>query len=133
MHHAFHPGGWGRVPIASALGLRGDPDVQRPEEPLFRLPGGPTGTEATRWFAAVKPYGDALEAEPRIAADPAPAGRDGAGSRAACFALAGPIERAREILDGMERDSARFLAAHAVDDGRRGNALEILDRLERGH
>jgi hypothetical protein len=123
MHRAFYLAGWGWVLIASTLVYRANrPDLYPPGEPVFRTPGAPPGSEAARWFAAVKPYCNALEVELRVARDPAPAGWDGAGYRAACFAVAGRIDRAREILDAVaaaDRERAAgivFEVGHPIAD-----------------
>ncbi len=123
MHRAFYLAGWGWVLIGSALVYRANrPDLYPPGEPLFTMPGAPPGSEAARWFASAKPYCNALEVEIRVASDPAPAGWDGDGFRAACFAIAGRIDRAREILDSVPADDREraagivFETAHPIAD-----------------
>lgn len=74
------------------------------------------------WFAAMKPFCNALEAETRIRATPAPATVEGAGYQAACFALAGKIRQAHQVIDrlaGPERWKAAevvFQVGHPVAD-----------------
>ncbi len=71
--------------------------------------------DAAAWFAAMKPYCNAVEVEVVIASRPAPTGTDGSGYRAACFALAGKIDSARATIARLEGD-ARYRAAGIVFD-----------------
>lgn len=118
MHRAFYLAGWGWVLIASALVYRaGRPETYPPGEPVFQLPGSPPGTEAARWFATAKPFCNALEVELRLATSPAPAGWDGDGYRAACLAVAGRIDRAREVLRTMPAADAERAAGIVFEVG----------------
>ena len=118
MNRAFYLAGWGWVLIASALVYRANrPDLHPPGEPAFQLPGVAPGIDAAGWFAAVKPWCNALEVELRVAANPAPGGWDGNGYRAACFAVAGRIETAREILAGMPGADAERAAGIVFEVG----------------
>jgi tetratricopeptide (TPR) repeat protein len=56
---------------------------------------------AGQWFAQVKPFCNAVEVEVRQQQLPAPSGVEGAGYSAACYALAGKIDRAREVIDRL--------------------------------
>jgi hypothetical protein len=84
-------------------------------------PAGPMTTGA-QWFAANKSYCNQVEIDVRERASPPPATSEGAGYAAACFALAGKIDRARQIIDGIapsERGNAAnvlFAVAHPVAD-----------------
>ena len=71
-----------------------------PSRPVRTMPGARGGTGA-EWFARMKPYCNALEVEIRQQHDPAPASVEGAGYGAACFALAGKIDRARAMIDRL--------------------------------
>jgi len=77
---------------------------------------------AEEWFAAMKPYCNPVEVEVRERFKPAPGTVQGAGFSAACFALAGKIDRARSIIDSMatgDRGAAAtvlFNVAHPVAD-----------------
>lgn len=81
-----------------------------------------SGNSAERWFASMKPYCNPVEVEVRTRYQPAPQTSEGAGYAAACFALAGKIERARAIIDSMpaqDRGAAAnvlFNVAHPVAD-----------------
>ena len=87
-------------------------------------PPPPTGaaTSGAQWFAAMKPYCNQVEVDVRERYSPPPATSEGAGYAAACFALAGKIDRARQIIDGIapsERAGAAnvlFAVAHPVAD-----------------
>lgn len=76
------------------------------------LPGDPTKDGAV-WFSHVKPFCNALEVETLHRHTPAPTSRDGAGYSAACWALAGRIEEAREVILRLEGDD-RWKAAGIV-------------------
>jgi hypothetical protein len=58
----------------------------------FEIPNGDA------WFQRMKPYCNAVEVETRQRAFPAPATPDGMGYSAACYALAGRIEMARNAI-----------------------------------
>jgi hypothetical protein len=68
---------------------------------------------AGAWFARVKPFCNAVEVEVRQQQLPAPSGVEGAGYSAACYALAGKIDRAREVIDHL-RSGDRSRAAGIV-------------------
>ena len=104
-----------------------------------RTPAPPvprTGTSGEQWFAAMKPYCNPVEVEVRTRYVPPPGGSEGAGFSAACFALAGKIERARTIIDDMaagDRGAAAnvlFNVAHPVadagDDRASGPMMELV-------
>jgi hypothetical protein len=94
------------------------------------------GSSGEQWFAAIKPYCNPVEVEVRTRYNPAPSTSEGAGYSAACFALAGKIERARTIIDSMSaghRGAAAnvlFNVAHPVadagDDRASGPMMELV-------
>jgi tetratricopeptide (TPR) repeat protein len=57
--------------------------------------------EGAQWFAGIKPFCNAVEVEVRQQHVPAPATVDGAGYSAGCYALAGKIDQARKVIDGL--------------------------------
>ena len=115
MSRSLYLAGWGYVLIALALvGLRTKP---APDHPLVGR-----GAPVPHWFAATKPFCNPLEVELRLQAAPPPAGADGAGYAAACWAMAGKIERARQVIDELaEPERARaagivFEIGHPIAD-----------------
>ena len=90
-------------------------------EPILDPPV-PAGTDAQRWFAAMKPYCNSVEVDGRTRTSPPPAGGEGAGYLAGCFGLAGRISQAYQIinaLDASERGRAAnvvFEIAHPIAD-----------------
>jgi len=94
------------------------------------------GGEAAGWFRAVRPFCNAVEVETRQQAMPPPAGPEGAAYGAACFALAGRIERARQLIQQLEGDErwraagVVFNVAHPVadegDDRSAGPIMELV-------
>jgi hypothetical protein len=80
------------------------------------------GGAAGEWFAQVKPFCNAVEVEVRQQQLPAPRTVEGSGYSAACYALAGKIDRAREVIDRLDangRSTAAgivFAIGHPVAD-----------------
>lgn len=103
-----------------------------PEPSTARL----AGRSGAQWFAAMKPYCNPVEVDVRERYSPAPQTSEGAGYAAACFALAGKIERARTIIEGMPRSDrgaaaeVLFNVAHPVadagDDRASGPMMELV-------
>ena len=117
MNRLSYLAGWGYVAIAAMLIYRqGRPEVYGTEP--VALPGvvgaavrsGPAG-----WFERMKQHCNTLEAELSMANDPPPSGWEGAGYGASCWALAGKIGRARQLIDALPKDD-RFKAAGIVFD-----------------
>ena len=69
--------------------------------------------DAAGWFQAMKPYCNAVEVEAWHKWSPPPAGEQGAGFSAACYALAGKIDQARAIIKTVPQD-AQWKAAGIV-------------------
>jgi len=112
--------GWGYVALCSAiLILQPAPRPAGGEPPsrpaAFRGPAG-------AWFARIKPFCNAVEVDVQQQYQPPPAGTEGAGYSAACYALAGKIDRARQAIDALpsdERPQAAgivFAVGHPVAD-----------------
>lgn len=72
-----------------------------------------TVTSGSAWFRATKPYCNTLEVETRLRNNPAPDVADGPGWMAACYALAGRIEAARNLISELPQ-GARGRAAGIV-------------------
>ncbi len=82
----------------------------------FTHPAGPEHQfrgSAGAWFQAAKPYCNSVEVETRLRFDPPPATTEGTAYSAACYALAGRIDEARELILGLEGDD-RWRAAGIV-------------------
>jgi hypothetical protein len=102
MHRALYVAGWGYVALCGVVvatsGESASPSRGRPPIVASARFGGPAG----EWFAQVKPFCNAVEVEVRQQQLPPPGGVDGAGYSAACYALAGKIERARTVIDALD-------------------------------
>jgi hypothetical protein len=94
------------------------------------------GGSAWEWFAAIKPYCNAVEVELAQRQHPAPSTLDGKGFSAACYALGGKIDLARAVIDRLAaRDRYQaagivFNVAHPVadagDDRSAGPIMELV-------
>jgi hypothetical protein len=79
--------------------------------------GGPAG-----WFAAVRPRCNAVEVALAMTGTPPPPGAQGAAYQAGCYALAGKLDDARRVIEGLpagERGRAAgivFEIVHPVAD-----------------
>jgi tetratricopeptide (TPR) repeat protein len=122
MNRALYAAGWGYVALCGlVLATRPSaaPPVRAGQPPA---PVSPYRGAAGEWFAGVKPFCNAVEVEVRQQQTPAPAGVEGAGYSAACYALAGKIDRAREVIDKLDRDDRAnaagivFAVGHPVAD-----------------
>jgi tetratricopeptide (TPR) repeat protein len=92
--------------------------------------------EPAAWFHTAKPYCNPVEVEVRLRFAPPPDSPEGWSFAAACYALAGRIDRAREILEGLpSADRWRgagivFDVAHPVadagDDEAAGPIMELV-------
>ena len=118
MTRALYAAGWGYVALC---GLLMATPRARPPRPSH-APAAPFRGEGPAWFASMKPFCNAVEVEVQQQYRPAPQGVQGSGYSAACFALAGKIERARETIDRLpagdraEAASIVFAVGHPVAD-----------------
>lgn len=110
MHRALAVAGWGYVAICGLI-LALPPDAARPREPGVTPPSFEGSAGA--WFARIKPFCNAVEVEVQQQRFPAPPRTDGAGYAAACYALAGKIDKARLTIDALSVEE-RFRAAGIV-------------------
>jgi hypothetical protein len=122
MSRALYVAGWGYVALCGLVLVQrsGRAPVTSGGEPP--TPAASFRGAAGEWFARVKPFCNAVEVEVRQQQQPPPAGVEGAGYSAACYALAGKVDRAREVigrLDSGDRSSAAgivFEVGHPVAD-----------------
>ena len=135
MSRALYAAGWGYVALcglvlATRQGPSPLPSGGEPPAPTVGF-GGPAG----EWFAQVKPFCNAVEVEVRQQQLPPPAGVEGAGYSAACYALAGKIDRARDVIDRLDqgdRSAAAgivFAVGHPVADAGDDNSAGPIMRL----
>lgn len=94
----------------SAVGVRVDPVVVQTVDPLG---GGEPSTTGAGWFQEVRQHCNPVEVETYMKWQPAPPSPDGDMHKAACFALAGRIDRAREVIESLPGD-VRYQAAGVV-------------------
>jgi len=126
------------VALCGALLWRGR-EVVAPPSPPVRPPHQtevePAGTGAG-WFQRMKPYCNSVEVETQLRYQPPPGGREGSGYAAACLALAGKIDKARERIVALpESDRVAavgivFAVGHPVadagDDRSAGPIMELV-------
>jgi hypothetical protein len=118
MTRTLYAAGWGYVAMCGLL--LATPRAGRPALP--HAAGAVFRGEASEWFASIKPFCNAVEVEVQQQHRPAPEGVRGSGYSAACFALAGKIERARATIDRLpasdraEAAGILFAVGHPVGD-----------------
>jgi len=93
-------------------------------------------TTAAAWFQSIRQYCNPVEVETRMNWQPAPTTPDGDMHKAACFALAGRIDRARDVIEGLPEEmryqaagvvfEAGHPAADAGDDIAAGPLMELV-------
>ncbi len=109
--------------VAATIGFyahaRWGPD-HRDDHVLYTEPA--LTVEPTGWFQQVRPYCNAVEAETAMRRTPPPADYEGQAHAAACWALAGEIDRARSVIQALpqprqwEAASVVFGVGHPVAD-----------------
>lgn len=77
------------------------------------ISGIPTAGDAEAWFQSIRAFCNPVEVETRLRWQPAPESEEGVMREAACYALAGKIDRARSLIEGLPLDR-RFQAAGVV-------------------
>jgi hypothetical protein len=118
MTRALYTAGWGYVALCGMLVAVPQARQARPSH----APAVPVRGGASAWFASMKPFCNAVEVEVQQQHRPAPGGAQGAGYSAACFGLAGKIERARATIDRLpagdqgEAAGIVFAVGHPVAD-----------------
>lgn len=114
MHRPLALAGIGYLAVCAAVvvGHRPRPMPPAPQTaPTMVRFDGP----ADQWFAAIKPFCNAVEVEISQREHPAPTTVEGQGFSAACYALGGKIAAARAVIDRL-RGEDRYRAAGIVFD-----------------
>jgi hypothetical protein len=135
MHRALYLAGFGYLAICAVVLLpRRRPAVVPVADPR-PAPAQFAGTP-NQWYADIKPFCNAVEVEIVQRQHPAPAGMEGQGYSAACYALGGKIDLARQVIDRLSpNDRSRaagivFDIAHPVadagDDRSAGPIMEMV-------
>jgi len=117
VNRALYAAGWGYVALCGVVLVTrsGSAPLPRGGEPP--APVAPFRGAAGEWFAQVKPFCNAVEVEVRQQHLPAPATVEGAGYSAACYALAGKIDRAQEVIDHLDRGDRSTAAGIVFEIG----------------
>jgi hypothetical protein len=123
MSRVWYLVGWGFVAVCGMVLFRsGRPDLYVIQEQPTPFPAGAVASAASGWFEAVRPHCNSLEVELQMQSSPPPSGWEGAGFGAACWAVAGRIDRARAaILEQAEGDREAaagivFAIGHPIAD-----------------
>src|SRR5438477_1475576 len=103
MHRGLYAAGLGYLALCGLAVARSRAPAPGGGEPYISPSTSPSAYAGAggEWFAQVKPFCNAVEVEVRQQQLPAPNGVEGAGYSAACYALAGKIDRAREVIDHL--------------------------------
>ncbi len=142
--------GWGYVVIASALIYRAAHPPMPPEPaqivlpvPMPPAPGVgpvpvPPAPPAQSWFERVRAHCNPVEVEVTLASTPAPPDWENQSYAAACYALAGKIERAAQRIEALAEERRQMAAnivfnvghpvADAGDDEAAGPIMELVLR-----
>lgn len=123
--------GWSYVALGAALLYRA-----AVQGPAFPVPEAPVEVQTTAWFESVRAHCNAVEVEVTIASNPPPADWESQAYAAACYALAGKIDRAAERIDALDADQRPSAAnvvfnvghpvADAGDDDAAGPIMELV-------
>lgn len=84
-------------------------------EPAPAVDGSADPRDAESWFRTIREFCNPVEVETRIRRQPAPQTPEGDMHEAACYALAGRTELAREVIEGLPEE-LRYRAAAVVFD-----------------
>jgi tetratricopeptide (TPR) repeat protein len=136
MHRRLYALGLAYVAVCAALlSWYRRPGAAPPAPSPHVRPVEAVGTPG-EWFARIKPFCNPVEVELAERQNPAPPGAEGTAFAAACWALAGKVDRARVLIDALPSDQrARaagvvFDVAHPVadagDDQAAGPIMEMV-------
>jgi tetratricopeptide (TPR) repeat protein len=131
--------GWTYVVVAGLLLYRAAtlPPPPAPVEPAVAMPvEAPVEPAPTpSWFERMRPYCNPVEVDVAMARSPAPPDWESQAYAAACYALAGKIEKAASIIDRLDlsrRPSAAnvvFEVGHPVADAGDDDAARLIMEL----
>jgi len=124
--------------LALASSRAGAPVLAHSSPGVVVAPGrGDAGT----WFAGIKPFCNSVEVETAQQRNPAPAGAEGQGYAAACYALAGRIDQARAVIERLSGNDRSYAAsivfgvghpvADAGDDKSAGPIMELVIEFQK--
>jgi len=134
MHRSLYLLGFAYLAICGGIVVHGR--APRPEAtPAHAQPPTQFGS-GQEWFAAIKPFCNAVEVELAQRRQPAPAAANGQAYSAACYALGGKIDLAHATIDRLPASDRRgaasvvFEIAHPVadagDDRSAGPIMELV-------
>jgi len=138
VYRAFYALGIGYVLLCSSLVVWRSVDRRPPGSATRNLSdhssSGLPHTPGAVWFERVRASCNAVEVESRLARDPYPDDRDGVAYGAACLALAGKMDRSRNLIrqlaaaDRSPAASVMFEVGHLVADaGDEKSAAPLLE------
>jgi hypothetical protein len=117
------------------------PSLPNEEIQPVQLQGAPAAPQS--WFERVRPHCNPVEVEVTLANDKPPADWNGQAHAAACFALAGKIQKAAARIDALDQERwphaayIVFNAGHGVadagDDESAGPIMELVLRYVPNH
>lgn len=103
---------------------------------LSPRPTLPATVDGAEWFQSIRQYCNPVEVETRLRWQPAPDSENGSMHEAACYALAGKIDLARQVIESLPRDrqyhaagvvfNAGHPAADAGDELAAGPLMELV-------
>lgn len=103
---------------------------------LSPRPTLPATVDGAEWFQSIRQYCNPVEVETRLRWQPAPDSENGSMHEAACYALAGKIDRARRVIESLPPDrqyhaagvvfNAGHPAADAGDELAAGPLMELV-------
>jgi hypothetical protein len=113
--------GWGYVALCVGLILSAQkhplPASQTSSQTPDGVPAVGATSDAAQWFRRVKPYCNSVEVATLQRGSPPPTTVEGAGYKAACLALAGKIDDARRVIDGIPQGNRTQAVAIVFDVG----------------
>ncbi|GAC1458067.1 MAG: hypothetical protein NVS2B14_05090 [Chamaesiphon sp.] len=78
--------------------------VEPQRVPLTSVESEAPVSSANEWFRSVKPSCNAVEVTTKLRDFPPPGTTEGSGYAAACYALAGRVDKSKEIIDALPRN-----------------------------